>query len=94
MKTKTIQYSDESLGVREQGLSCTNKLDDVYVMTSLPLLKTENSTGPIRLSQRQDIPRMHFTGVNMLILAQQPMTVQELCSRYRSGAGSGYVAKT
>lgn len=28
---------------------------------------------------------MHFTGVNMLILAQQPMVVQELCSRYRRG---------
>ncbi len=54
-------------------------------MTSLPHLKTTNSTGPIRPSQRQDIPRMHFTGVNMLILAQQPMAVQELCSRYRRG---------
>lgn len=54
-------------------------------MTSLLHLKTENSTGPIRPSQRQDIPRMHFTGVNMLILAQQPMAVQELCYRYRRG---------
>lgn len=68
------------------------------MMISLLLLKTENSTGPIRLSQRHDIPRMHFTGVNMLILAWQPMTAQEPCSRWRwgrwVGAGSGYAAKT
>lgn len=52
-------------------------------MTSLLHLKAANSTGPIRPSQRQDIPRMHFTGVNTPILAQQPMAVQELCSRSR-----------
>lgn len=59
----------------------TNQEGDVYMMTSLLLLKTENSTGPIRQSQRHNIPRMHFTGVNMLILAPQPMAVQELRSR-------------
>lgn len=68
------------------------------MMTSLLLLKTENSTGPIRPSQRHDIPRMHFTGVNMLILARQPMTAWEPRSRWRwgrwVGAGSGYAAKT
>lgn len=52
-------------------------------MTSLPHLKTTNSSGPIRPSQRRDIPRMHFTGVNMLILALQPMAAEEFCSRYR-----------
>ncbi|KAK1877910.1 Ankyrin repeat domain containing protein 61 [Dissostichus eleginoides] len=51
-------------------------------MTSLLHLKTTNSTGPIRPSQSEDIPRMHFTRVNMLILAQQPIAVEELCSRY------------
>lgn len=42
-------------------------------MTSLLHLKTTNSTGPIRPSRRQDFTRTHFTGVNMLILAQKPM---------------------
>lgn len=64
---------------------CRYKKDEVYIMTSLLHLKTANCTGPIRPSQRKDIPRMHFTGVNMLILAQQPMAVHELCSRYRTG---------
>lgn len=45
------------------------KKDAVCMMTSLLHLKTANSTGSIRPSQRQEIPRMHFTGVNMLILA-------------------------
>ena len=64
---------------------CRKKKDEVYTMTSLLCLKTTNSTGPKRPSQRQDIPRMHFTGVNMLILAQQPMAAQESCSRYGQG---------
>lgn len=41
------------------------------------------STGPIRPSERQNIPRMHFKGVNMLIIAEQPMAVKECCSRYK-----------
>lgn len=64
---------------------CRTKRDEVFKMTSLLHLKTASSTGPIRPSQRQDIPRMHFTGGNMLILAQQPMAVQESCSRYIRG---------
>lgn len=61
-------------------------------MTSLLHLRTTNGTDPIRPSQREeDIPRMHFTGVNMLILAQHPMSSGVL---HMQEAGSGYVKET
>lgn len=58
-------------------------------MTSSLHLKTTYSSVSIRPSQREDIPRMHFTGVNMLILAQHPEAVQEFRSAPHAGGWVG-----
>lgn len=74
-----IQYCVTVLkGVYQGKRSFLSQVQDIH--------KVAFCTGPIRQSERQHIPRIHFTGVSMPILALQLTTGLEFCTTSSQGS--------